>query len=50
MLTVLVICIIICIAVIVLSAVVTSKAYSIKHSVDPLEENPHLERKNDISH
>ncbi|MDQ0157846.1 YtzI protein [Robertmurraya andreesenii] len=48
MLVVLIICIIICFAVIILSAVVTSKAYSYKHSVDPLEKTPHLDNDRDL--
>jgi uncharacterized protein YpmB len=42
MVTVLVICIIIVIIVLLLSVITTSKAYSFQHSVDPLENNPHL--------
>ncbi|WP_019154939.1 YtzI protein [Robertmurraya massiliosenegalensis] len=44
MLTVLIICIIIVIVVLLLAVLTTSKAYSYKHSVDPLEDNPHLEQ------
>lgn len=43
MLTVLIICLIIVFVVLLLAVVTTSKAYSYKHSVDPLENNPHLE-------
>jgi uncharacterized protein YpmB len=42
MLTVLVISLIIIVIVLILSIVSTSKAYSFKHSVDPLENNPYL--------
>ncbi len=42
MLTVLIISIIIVFVVILLAVVTTSKAYQYKHSVDDLEENPHL--------
>lgn len=43
MLTVLIICMVIVLVVLLLAVVTTSKAYSYKHSVDPLENNPHLE-------
>lgn len=40
---VLIISIAICILVIFISALTTSKAYtSVKHTVDPIENNPHL--------
>lgn len=42
MTTVLIISIIIVFVVMLLAVVTTSKAYSFKHSVDPIEENPHL--------
>ncbi|MEH7074667.1 YtzI protein [Neobacillus drentensis] len=38
-----VICIIIVIVVLLLSVVTTSKAYTYKHTVDPLEDNPYLD-------
>ncbi|MBO8178675.1 YtzI protein [Aeribacillus pallidus] len=41
--TVLVISIIIIFLVILLSALTTSKAYQYKHTVDPIDNNPHLE-------
>jgi FtsZ-interacting cell division protein ZipA len=42
---VLIIAVVICILVIFVSALTTSKAYtSVKHTVDPLENNPHLEK------
>jgi flagellar basal body-associated protein FliL len=40
--TVLIISIIIVFVVLILSVLTTNKAYSYKHSVDPLENNPHL--------
>ena len=42
MTTVLIISIIIIFVVLLLAVTTTSKAYSYKHSVDPLEDNPHL--------
>lgn len=39
-----IICIIIVIVVLLLSIVTTSKAYSYKHTIDPIENNPHLEQ------
>jgi hypothetical protein len=42
MYTVVVICIIIVFVVLILSVVTTSKAYTFKHTVDPLENNPNL--------
>ncbi|WML25225.1 YtzI protein [Neobacillus sp. OS1-33] len=39
-----VICIIIVIVVLILAVGTTSKAYTYKHTVDPLENNPHLEQ------
>jgi hypothetical protein len=44
MYTVAVICIIIVIVVLILSVVTTSKAYTYKHTVDPLENNPYLDQ------
>ncbi|MCA1057337.1 YtzI protein [Rossellomorea aquimaris] len=42
---VLIIAVVICILVIFVSALTTSKAYTtVKHTVDPLENNPHLEK------
>ncbi|HZG61737.1 MAG TPA: YtzI protein [Anoxybacillus sp.] len=46
MFTILVICIIIVIIVLVLSVATTSKAYQYKHTVDPLDNNPHLQNEN----
>lgn len=40
MYTVFVVCIIIVIVVLLLAVLTTSKAYSFKHTVDPLENNP----------
>jgi uncharacterized protein YneF (UPF0154 family) len=42
MITVITVCIIIVIVILLLSVLTTSKAYSFKHTVDPLEDNPHL--------
>jgi hypothetical protein len=42
MYTVLVVCVIIVVIVLLLAALTTSKAYSYKHTVDPIENNPHL--------
>lgn len=42
MYTVLVICIIIVIVVLLLAVLTTSKAYTYKHTVDPIEDNPYL--------
>jgi len=39
-----VICIIIVIVVLILAVGTTSKAYTYKHTVDPLENNPHLDQ------
>jgi uncharacterized protein YpmB len=44
MITVLVISLIIIAIVLILSVVTTSKAYSFKHSVDPVENNPYLDQ------
>ncbi len=42
---VMIVAVVICIAVIFLSAFTTSKAYTaVKHTVDPIENNPHLEK------
>jgi flagellar basal body-associated protein FliL len=46
MYTVLVVCIIIVVIVLLLAALTTSKAYSYKHTVDPIENNPHLDQQN----
>jgi cell division protein FtsL len=42
MYTILIICIVIVIVILLLSVLTTSKAYDYKHSIDSLEENPHL--------
>ncbi|PLR98246.1 YtzI protein [Bacillus sp. T33-2] len=42
MYTVLIISIIIIFVVLILAVVTTSKAYSYKHTVDPIENNPYL--------
>ncbi|WP_449622657.1 YtzI protein [Robertmurraya sp. Marseille-Q9965] len=44
LLSVLIICIVIVIVVLLLAVLTTSKAYSYKHSVDPIENNPHIEK------
>jgi FtsZ-interacting cell division protein ZipA len=41
--TILVVCIVIVIIVLLLAVLTTSKAYSYKHTVDPLENNPNKE-------
>jgi hypothetical protein len=43
MLTVLIISIIIVLIVLILAVTTTSKAYTYKHTVDPIEDNPHLQ-------
>ncbi|MBY0097197.1 YtzI protein [Mesobacillus maritimus] len=45
MLTVLIISIIIVFIVLILAVTTTSKAYTYKHTVDPIEENPYLKTK-----
>lgn len=42
MTTVLVVCIIIVFVVLFLAVITTSKAYTFKHTVDPIDDNPHL--------
>lgn len=49
MYTVLVVSIIIVVVVLLLSVITTSKAYDFKHSVDPLEDNPHLSNQEENS-
>ncbi|MEH7106303.1 MULTISPECIES: YtzI protein [Bacillaceae] len=44
MITVLVVAVIIVIVVLLLAVITTSRAYSYKHTVDPIENNPHLEK------
>jgi hypothetical protein len=44
MFIVLVVSVIIVIVVLLLAAITTSKAYSYKHTVDPIENNPHFEQ------
>lgn len=43
MYTVFVVCIVIVIVVLLLAVLTTSKAYSFKHTVDPLENNPNID-------
>lgn len=43
MVTILVVGVIIVIVVLLLSVITTSKAYTYKHTVDPLENNPNIE-------
>lgn len=45
-----VICIIIVIVVLLLAVGTTSKAYTYKHTVDPLENNPYLDQEKDQQH
>jgi len=42
MYTIFVVCIVIVLIVLLLAVLTTSKAYSYKHTVDPLENNPYL--------
>ncbi|MFD2681682.1 YtzI protein [Bacillus seohaeanensis] len=43
---VMILAVIICIVTIAVSVLTTSKAYtSVKHTIDPIENNPHLENK-----
>ncbi|MDN3018140.1 YtzI protein [Paenibacillus sp. BSR1-1] len=44
MYTVFVVCIIIVIVVLLLAVITTSKAYTYKHTVDPLENNPNVDQ------
>ncbi|MEO2078464.1 MAG: YtzI protein [Bacillus sp. (in: firmicutes)] len=46
MYTVFVVCIVIVIVVLLLAVITTSKAYSYKHTIDSLEENPHINQLN----
>jgi uncharacterized protein YxeA len=43
MYTILVVSIIIVIVVLLLAVITTSKAYSFKHTVDPLDDNPYVD-------
>lgn len=43
MVIILILCIIICFAVIWLTVVTTNKAYAYKHSVDPVDNHPHID-------
>ncbi|MBT2724594.1 YtzI protein [Neobacillus sp. C211] len=45
-----VICIIIVIIVLLLAVGTTSKAYTYKHTVDPIENNPYLDQEKDQEH
>lgn len=45
-----IICMIIVIVVLLLSVLTTSKAYSYKHTIDPIENNPHLEQNEKTEH
>ncbi|WP_082692928.1 YtzI protein [Bacillus sp. FJAT-29814] len=47
MYTVMVVSFIIVIVVLLLAVITTSKAYGFKHTVDPLENNPHLDQTSD---
>ena len=44
MYTIIAVCIIIVLVVLLLSVLTTSKAYSFKHTIDPLKNNPNLEK------
>jgi cell division protein FtsL len=46
MVTIITVCVVIVIIVLLLSVITTSKAYSYKHTVDPLENNPHVDQEN----
>ncbi|WP_083402278.1 YtzI protein [Bacillus sp. MUM 116] len=46
MYTVFVVCIVIVIVVLLLAVLTTSKAYSYKHTVDSLDDNPYIEKEN----
>ncbi|MEH7013661.1 YtzI protein [Neobacillus niacini] len=46
MYTIFVVSIIIIIIVLLLAVITTSKAYSFKHTVDPLDDNPYLNNEN----
>lgn len=48
MYTVMVVGIVIVIIVLLLAVITTSKAYSYKHTVDPLENNPHIDNEENI--
>ena len=43
MYTIFVVCIVIVIVVLILAVLTTSKAYSYKHTVDPIENNPNFD-------
>ncbi|NRD76235.1 YtzI protein [Bacillus sp. BRMEA1] len=47
MYTVFVVCIVIVIVVLLLAVITTSKAYSYKHTIDSLENNPNIKQEND---
>ncbi|MFP7300452.1 YtzI protein [Neobacillus niacini] len=47
MYTIFVVSIVIIIVVLLLAVITTSKAYSFKHTVDPLDDNPYLNNTND---
>ncbi|WP_163101140.1 YtzI protein [Peribacillus alkalitolerans] len=47
MMYILVIAIIIIFIVLILSVLTTSKAYDFKHTVDPIKDNPHLQREDE---
>ena len=42
MITIMIVGVLIVLLVVVLSWVTTSKAYAFKHTIDPIENNPHL--------
>ncbi|MGG1678022.1 YtzI protein [Neobacillus sp. NRS-1170] len=45
-----VVCIIIVIVVLLLAVITTSKAYTYKHTVDPLENNPNVDNQEQKKH
>jgi uncharacterized protein YxeA len=48
MYTILVVSIIIVIVVLLLAVITTSKAYSFKHTVDPLDDNPYVDNEKKV--
>jgi hypothetical protein len=47
MITIMIVGVLIVLLVVVLSWVTTSKAYAFKHTIDPIENNPHLKKLNE---
>jgi hypothetical protein len=50
MYTIFVVCIVIVIVVLLLAVLTTSKAYSFKHTVDPIENNPYIDQEKNKEH